>query len=110
MTRSVRIKIIASMKTRETRSHYRFREDVAWREVGGAYHILTADSRYHCVEDEVGALILARLESAATLEDLVREVEARFEADRQEIRRDVRQFLSELVRKRVLARAPHSNG
>ncbi len=98
------------MKTRETRLYYRFREDVAWREVGGAYHILTADSRYHCVEDEVGALILARLESGATLGDLVREVEARFEADGQEIRRDVRGFLSELVRKRVLTRTPQPQG
>lgn len=85
---------------------YRFRDDVAWREVGGAYHILTADHRYHCVEDEVGTLVLRRVEAGATMDGLVREIGSRFEAAEADIRRDVRGFLSELIRKRVLTRVP----
>lgn len=92
------------MRARKTPPFYRFRDEVAWREVGGAYHILTADNRYHCVEDEVGALVLRRVEAGATLDGLVREIGSRFEAAETDIRRDVRGFLSELVRKRVLAR------
>ncbi len=95
------------MKPRKTPPSYRFRDDVAWREVGGAYHMLTADNRYHCVEDEVGTLVLRRVEAGATLDGLVREIGSRFEVAEADIRRDIRGFLSELVRKRVLTRVRH---
>jgi len=83
---------------------YRIREDVAFREVDGAYHFLTSDHRYHCVEDQVGAFVLAQVCSrrGATLDALVKAVLSRFEAPEPEVRRDLRAFLTALQKRKVL--------
>ncbi len=93
-----------------TGRQYRFRDDLAWREVGGVYHMLTADNRYHCVEDEVGSLVLKRVETGASLEEMVREVADRYDAPETEIRRDLQAFLADLVRKRILTRHRPQSG
>lgn len=77
---------------------------MAFREVEGTFHVLTADNRYHCVEDEVGSMILRCVEAGATMDEVVRAVETHFDPGEADVRRDVRSFLSELVRRRVLTR------
>lgn len=92
------------MRPRKALPRYRFRDDVAWREVEGVYHVLTADNQYHCVQDEVGSLVLRQVEARASVDQIVAAVEARFDTSGANVRRDIQMFLSELVRKRVLAR------
>lgn len=98
------------MKTRKASPYCRLRDDVAWREVGGVWHILTADNCYHCVEDEVGTLVLRRVEGGTSLSDLLREIESQYDAPGSDIREDVQAFLSELVQKRVIAWLPRRKG
>lgn len=91
-------------------SLYRFRRDVAWREVEGTYHILTADHVYHCVDDEVGRFILKNLGKGATLRQLVQAVKKQFDVAGADVEGDVRHFLDELVQKKIIVRGPSGGG
>ena len=52
--------------------------------------------------DEIAVEILKRCDGKATLDEITDDLAASFEADREEIGRDVKEFLGELAAKRML--------
>jgi len=87
---------------------YRFRPDIAYREVGGEFYFLSADSMFHSVTDPVGAFVLQLLEKdkTVTMVEVVEAVVASFEVDEESAKQDMTSFVDELVRKGVLEAAP----
>ena len=83
---------------------YRFRSDIAYREVDGEYYFLSADSMFHSVSDPVGAFILGLLEKDknVTIGGLTKAIATSFEVDKESAKQDLSAFVEELVRKRIL--------
>lgn len=88
---------------------YRTHPDVAWRLVDGVVFMLTPDSRYQQIDDEVGVMLWQTLASAvdpADVESLATVVAAAFDVDGATACRDVAAFLADLARVGAVERVP----
>ena len=89
---------------------YRLHPDLAWRTVDDVVFLLTVDSRYHQIDDEVGVRVWRRLAAAPVdhppaLDELVADVVAAFEVEADLARNDLSGFLGGLVTAGALERA-----
>lgn len=90
---------------------YRLHPDVAWRLVDGEVFLLTVDSRYHQIDDEVGVLVWTTLSAAPEsapppLSELVARVVAGFAIDPATAEADLRAFLATLERVGAVEHVP----
>lgn len=80
----------------------RLRTDVRYRVVADEAIVIRQRAAEVLVLNEVGARILELLESAPSLDELVRALAAEFEAEPEVLRADAEAFLSELTEAGVL--------
>lgn len=100
------------MGTAKNEVRYFLRDDVAWREVDGEYHLLTADSTYHFIPAGVGSFIFSRIAAGrgTKVSDLVRAIKREFDVGDADVLEDVRSFLEDLVRKGIVEEKVASSG
>lgn len=98
------------MSTIEWQDVYKHNDDIVTREIENEYILVPITSGIGDLDEEIyalndtGRVIWEKLDGAKDLSTIKSELQHEFDADEQEIKRDIRGFVEELVKRNILVK------